>query len=122
MVPAMNAMEVMTIGRRRRRQASSAASTIPLPPISSSRANSTIRIAFLHARPISTTRPTCTNTLLSPPVNHTPNRADSSVIGTIRITASGSDQLSYSAASTRNASRIATGNTMKAALPCVACW
>lgn len=30
-VPAIKAMEVMTIGRKRRRQASSAASMIPLP-------------------------------------------------------------------------------------------
>ena len=37
--------------------------------LSSSRANSTIRIAFLQARPISTTRPTCMKTLLSPPVS-----------------------------------------------------
>ena len=43
-------------------------------------------------------------------------------IGTIKITASGSTQHSYSAASTRKASRIATGNTSSAALPCVACW
>lgn len=117
----MKAMEVITIGRRRKRQASSAASTMPLPCISSSRANSTIRIAFLHARPINTTRPTCTNTLLSPPVSHTPNNADSKVIGTIRITARGRVQLSYSAASTRNASNTAIGNTINAELPCVDC-
>ena len=47
---------------------------------------------------------------------------DSIVIGTIRITASGSVQLSYSAASTRKASSTASGNTTSAALPCVASW
>jgi hypothetical protein len=71
-VPAMNATEVITIGRRRSRQASSAASTIPLPWNSSSRANSTIRIAFLQAKPISTTNPTWTKVLLSPPNSFTP--------------------------------------------------
>ncbi|MNZ58165.1 hypothetical protein D3C78_761670 [compost metagenome] len=121
-VPAIKAMEVITIGRKRRRHASSAASMIPFPWISSSRANSTIRIAFLQARPIRTTRPTCTNTLLSPPVSQTPNSAESIVIGTISITASGSVQLSYSAASTRNASSTATGKTISAVFPCVACW
>ena len=35
-------------------------------------ANSTIRIAFLQARPTSTRKPICVKTLLSPPVSHTP--------------------------------------------------
>ena len=79
-------------------------------------------MAFLHASPISTTRPTCTKMLLSPPANHTPISAESMHMGTIRITASGRVQLSYSAASTRNTSRMESGNTTRAALPWVACW
>ncbi|MNO06725.1 hypothetical protein D3C81_2286250 [compost metagenome] len=76
----------------------------------------------MQASPINTTSPTCTNTLLSPPVSQTPNSADSMVIGTIRITANGSVQLSYSAASARKANSTATGNTIIAALPWVDCW
>ena len=92
--PAMNATEVITIGRSRSRQASTAASTIPRPRCSNSRANSTIRMAFLQASPINTTRPILTKMLLSPPVNHTAKSAESMHIGTIRITASGRVQLS----------------------------
>ena len=64
-------------------------------------AYSTIRIAFLHARPTSTTRPICTKMLTSRPVHSTPASEQSRHIGTTRITASGSDQLSYSAARAR---------------------
>ncbi len=82
------------MGRSRRRQACSAASTMPTPRSSSSRANSTIRMAFLQASPISTTSPTCTKTLLSPPASQTPNSAAQMHTGTMRMTASGSVQLS----------------------------
>ncbi len=58
--PRMNASDVMTIGRKRRRAASIAASVSDLP---SSRcmcaANSTIRIAFFAASPTSVTSPIC---------------------------------------------------------------
>ena len=91
---------VIRMGRKRKPAASIAAATVVRPWISSSRANSTIRIAFLQARPISTKRPIWVKMLLSPPVSQTPAIADSNVIGTIRITVSGSDQLSYWAAST----------------------
>jgi hypothetical protein len=57
--PRMNANEVIRIGRSRRRAPFSAASTRGLPDSSSSFANSTIRIAFLAASPISITRPIC---------------------------------------------------------------
>src|SRR5471032_3007512 len=99
----MNANEVIRIGRRRKRQASSTAASGSSPSACLSLANSTIRIAFLHARPTSTIKPIWVKMLLSPPEMITPVMADSSVIGTIRITASGRLQLSYWAASTRNA-------------------
>ena len=57
--PRMNAIEVIRIGRKRRRVASTAASTVDIPPALSSRANSTIRIAFLAASAIISTRPIC---------------------------------------------------------------
>ena len=50
--------EVMTMGRKRRRVASTAASVMDMPPSRSSRANSTTRMAFLLARAIINTRPT----------------------------------------------------------------
>ncbi|MNN73275.1 hypothetical protein D3C81_1893820 [compost metagenome] len=85
-------------------------------------ANSTIRIAFLHASPTSTIKPIWVKMLLSPPDRITPVMADSSVIGTMRITANGRLQLSYWAASTRNASNTQSGNTNNAVLPERICW
>ena len=61
-----------------------------------------IRIAFLQARPISTTRPIWVKRLFSNPRAHTPPMAKSRHNGTTRMMASGNDQLSYWAASTRN--------------------
>ena len=55
--PSTKASEVMTIGRKRSRAALSAASVAVLPSRKPCCANSTIRIAFFAARPISTTRP-----------------------------------------------------------------
>jgi D-alanine--poly(phosphoribitol) ligase subunit 1 len=52
--------DLMRIGRSRRRAPSSAASMSGLPFSYSALANSTIKIAFLAARPISMTRPICT--------------------------------------------------------------
>ena len=57
--PKMNANDVMRIGRRRSRAPSIAASTSGMPRWCERRANSTMRIAFLAASPISMTRPTC---------------------------------------------------------------
>ena len=56
--PRMKAKEVMTMGRKRRRVASTAASVMDMPSARSSRANSTTRMAFLLARAIINTRPT----------------------------------------------------------------
>jgi hypothetical protein len=55
--PSTKASEVMMIGRKRRRAASSAASLALIPSAYFWAANSTIRMAFFEASPISTTRP-----------------------------------------------------------------
>ena len=55
--PSTKASEVITMGRKRRRAASLAASAALLPTSMPCIANSAIRMAFLAARPISTTRP-----------------------------------------------------------------
>ena len=55
--PRMNASDVIRIGRSRMRAASMAASITDMPCRRSCSANSTIRIEFLAARPISITRP-----------------------------------------------------------------
>ena len=57
MTPRMNANEVIRIGRRRKRAASSAESTIDLPSERRSLAYSTIRIAFFAESPIRVTIP-----------------------------------------------------------------
>ena len=58
--PRMKANEVIRIGRRRRRAPSSVASISDSLPFSASiLANSTIRMAFFAASPISMTRPIC---------------------------------------------------------------
>ncbi|SVK02842.1 Uncharacterised protein [Acinetobacter baumannii] len=93
--PIINAIEVIKIGRKRRRLASTAALKAVAPCISSSLANSTIKMAFLQASPTSTIRPICVKMLLSPAVNHTPVRAAKIPIGTIKITANGRVKLSY---------------------------
>ena len=57
-MPRMKASEVMMIGRRRNLAASLTASSGFSPRSSSSIANSTIRMAFLAARPMMVIRPT----------------------------------------------------------------
>ena len=68
--PRMKAIEVIRIGRSRRCAASTAAAKRSRPASSSCLANSTIRMAFLAARPISTMKPTCVRILLSCPRMH----------------------------------------------------
>ncbi len=118
----MKAIDVIRIGRKRMRQASSAACTVVRPWSSSSRANSTIRIAFFDANPTSTNSAICVKILLSPPVSFTPISAHRIDIGTIRMTASGKVQLSYCAASTRNTSSTHSGNTIIIVLPARISW
>ena len=98
----MKANEVIMIGRRRSCEASMAASPGVMPCSCCCLANSTISTAFLHASPASTTKPICVKRLLSMPRSHTPAKAQSRLIGTIRMMASGSGQLSYSAECVRN--------------------
>jgi hypothetical protein len=56
--PRMNANDVIRMGRSRMRDASTAASTIDRPRSRICSANSTIKIEFLAARPMSRTSPT----------------------------------------------------------------
>ena len=60
--------------------------------------------------------------LLSLPSSQTPAIAASRHIGTMRMTLSGSDQLSYCAASTRKTSSTQSGKTNTAELPARICW
>jgi hypothetical protein len=71
--PRMKANEVMRIGRSRIRAASTAASTIDRPSSRRSLANSTMRMAFFAARPISVTIPICVYTSYAYARSHTPN-------------------------------------------------
>ena len=56
--PSEKAMEVMMIGRKRCRAAVTTASNRPFPASTCSRANSTIRMAFLPVSPITVSSPT----------------------------------------------------------------
>ena len=122
--PRMKAKEVIRIGRSRSLDASTVASKAVLPSSCSCLANSTIRMAFLLARPTSTTRPICVKMLLSIRASQMPAMAASKHIGTIRMIAIGSDQLSYCAASTRKTNTTASGKTslVKRSLPASICW
>ena len=92
--PRMNASDVITIGLRRFCAAVLTAETIFSPRSSRCFANSTIRIAFLHASPMRTTKPICVMRLLSSPLMLTPIIANSITSGTTSMTDSGSVQLS----------------------------
>jgi hypothetical protein len=61
--PRINEKAVIRIGRKRSRAADSAASSAEKPSSDFSFANSTIRMAFLAAMPISITRPIWAKTL-----------------------------------------------------------
>ena len=120
--PMMKAIDVIRIGRSRMWQASRIACSRLVPSISCRLANSTIRIAFLHASAARTRKLICVKTLLSPPVSHTPAIAENSVIGTIRMTLSGNDQLSYCAASTTYTSSTHSGKMKSIVLPAIDSW
>ena len=92
--PRMKANEVIRIGRRRSRAPSSAASARLRPFSDSALANSTIRMAFLAARPISTTSPICPKTSKSKCRSSSPRKAPKTATGTESSTLNGSDQLS----------------------------
>ncbi len=82
------------IGRKRWRAASVTASKSGFPASASSRANSTIRMAFLPVRPITVSRPTWKNTPFSKPPSQAPTSAPSTPMGMASMTANGIDQLS----------------------------
>ena len=84
-------------------------------------ANSTIKIEFLHASPTSTTRPIWTKIFTELPANNTPTTEQSKHSGTTRITASGSDQLSYSAARARKTHATASAKTYSVVSPARIC-
>ena len=84
----------MRIGRSRSLQASTVASASVLPSPTSWRANSTMRIAFLQAKPTRTMNPICVKIVISSPTSLMPTSAERIAIGTTRITARGSRQLS----------------------------
>ena len=86
--PRINATEVITIGLSRRAHASRMASRRGTPASRRVRPNSTIRIAFLHASPTSTTKPICVKMFVLPADPDAEARAASN-IGTTRMTASG---------------------------------
>ena len=78
-------------------------------------------VGFLLARPTSTTKPICVKMLMSVCVTNTPVSEPRMHIGTTRMTASGSDQLSYCAASTRKTNMTASAKTNMAVLPASSC-
>ena len=80
-----------------------------------------MRIAFFADKPTSTMRPICVKMLLSPRMSQTPPIALSKHIGTMRMTASGRPQLSYCAASTRNANTTQSGKMNTMVLPAMIC-
>ena len=82
------------MGRRRSRAPMSAASARLRPPWNSSLANSTIRIAFLAARPMSITRPICPYTSRAKPRPSRPRNAPTTATGTESRTLKGRVQLS----------------------------
>ena len=91
----MNASDVIIIGRKRKRQASNVAEKPLLPSLTcASLANSTIKIAFLLAKPIKTKKPICVKTFISSCAILTPTSEQSKHIGTTNTIANGSDQLS----------------------------
>src|SRR5262245_40981213 len=83
-----------------------------------------MRIAFLAARPMSTTRPIWVKMLFSIPASQIPRIAANKHIGTIRMIENGSDQLSYWAERTRKTKTTARGNAsfVRMSFEANICW
>ena len=81
-------------------------------------ANSTMRMAFLAARPMSMTRPIWAYRLFSKPPRVSPANAPNTAIGVPSNTLNGRVQLSYSADKIRNTQKIANANTAAGEMPC----
>ena len=109
------------IGRNRSRAASTVASMSGLPSSNNCLANSTIRMAFFAARPTSTRKPICTKISIGSDATIMPTTAQSKHMGTTRITAKGSRQLSYLAASTRKIAPTPRANMMTTCAPSWSC-
>ena len=120
--PRMKASEVMTMGRKRSRAACSAACARLCPCACRSLANSTIRMAFLAARPMMVIRPTLKYTSLDRPTAEVASTDPSAPMGTISITAAGMLQLSYRATSSRNTTTMASANSLGAWAPAAFSW
>src|SRR5437773_1913759 len=112
--PKMNASEVIRMGRKRSRAASSAAAAVDRPSWCFSTAYSTIRMAFFAARPSSVTSPIWKYTSLVNPRSHTAASAPKVPNGSASRTDSGSDHFSYCAARIRNTIRAASASAMPA--------
>src|SRR5258708_7733318 len=104
--PRTNASDVIRIGRRRKCAASMAASIADFPCASRSRANSTIRIAFVDDKTIVVSRPTWKKTSFSTCRAEAMARAPRTPSGTTMLTEIGTVQLSYSAARLKKTTRI----------------
>src|SRR6185369_5326351 len=116
------ASEVMRMGRKRSRAASTEAAETDRPSCVFSSANSTIRIAFFAARPRSVTRPIWKYTSFASGAR--PNIVKTRLLiqiaasapnvpnGSASITDSGSDHLSYCAARIRNAMKAPATSAM----------
>lgn len=92
--PKPKASEVIRMGRRRRRTASSVASKMLRPWSCSCTANSTIRMAFLDASPTVVNSPTWKYTSLDMPRKYMASKAPTMPSGTARMTENGTLQLS----------------------------
>ena len=75
----------------------------------------------LHASPTRTTKPICVKILLSILRNSTPASAERMHMGTIRMMAKGSAQLSYCAARVRKTKRTQSGKMKSVVFPAKIC-
>ena len=113
----MNAIEVIKMGRNRNRQASKVASITLRPASFKVRANSMIKMAFFEDKPMMAISPTLKNTSSGRPRIITASTAPKRPKGTTNMTAKGIDQLSYSAASAKNTTKMEMANRAGAWLP-----
>src|SRR5690606_1606963 len=122
-IPKINAKDVIMIGLSRNFTASKVASNSGIPMSTRSLANSTIKIAFLQAKPIIVTNPICAYMLLSNAgMNNNVKIAPNTPSGTDNKIENGTDQLSYSDASNRNTKTIHRAKIITVILPdCFSC-
>ena len=119
--PRMKANEVIMIGRNRSWQASRVAASLVEPASRWALANSTIKDRVLARQAHQHDEADLGEDVDVHPGEITPAIEQSRHIGTTRITARGSDQLSYCAARTRNTRITASVNANMAVLPVCSC-